>query len=496
MNEPAALDVTAVRAVETNDGDRTVWTDADREWASRAAAAVVGEGADGETFLARRSALALERIGTRDAAVPRAVRALRWRPWVGVAVVAAAFVAGVVVDRVGGGTRINLLAPPVFALLVWNLAVYLVLVVRLVVRPGRFAQTGPLRAALTYMAAGGERARRIRGDGAGPMRAAVGALPAEWARLAAPLYAARSARILHLAAAAVALGVIAGLYVRGLAFEYRATWESTFLDAGSVQALLAVALTPGSLLTGIAVPDVAAIEAIRAPASENAARWLHLFAATVAAVVVAPRLVLAAVAGLIERRRARHVAVPLSDPYYQRLLRGYRGGPVRVRVIPYSYTPAPPVLAGLEALLGRAYGGSASLVVEAPVSWGDEEAVAARRLPGGHDPVVALFSLTATPEHEAHGRFLEALTAEAGAERPFAAVVDESAFHTRWPGDERRLAGRRAAWRDLLTVHHADAVFADLTAPDLAEAQAALDAALDAARPAAGAGGRSRKAAP
>ena len=75
----------------------------------------------------------------------------------------------------------------------------------------------------------------------------MAALTADWARVAAPLYAARAARILHLAAAALALGVIAGLYVRGLAFEYRATWESTFLDPAQVRALLAAALAPGAL---------------------------------------------------------------------------------------------------------------------------------------------------------------------------------------------------------------------------------------------------------
>ena len=41
MDESAALDTTAARAVETADRDRVLWTDADREWASRAAASIV-----------------------------------------------------------------------------------------------------------------------------------------------------------------------------------------------------------------------------------------------------------------------------------------------------------------------------------------------------------------------------------------------------------------------------------------------------------------------
>jgi hypothetical protein len=80
--------------------------------------------------------------------------------------------------------------------------------------------------------------------------------------------------------------VIAGLYVRGLAFEYRATWESTFLDATTVHWLLAGLLAPGSMLTGIATPGAAHLESIRAPASENAATCAPGAASVVVIVVI------------------------------------------------------------------------------------------------------------------------------------------------------------------------------------------------------------------
>ena len=44
--------------------------------------------------------------------------------------------------------------------------------------------------------------------------------------------ALRAETALHAGAAALALGLVAGLYVRGLVLDYRAGWESTFLDAG------------------------------------------------------------------------------------------------------------------------------------------------------------------------------------------------------------------------------------------------------------------------
>jgi hypothetical protein len=43
MDERSALDVTAVRVIETDEAARVNWSDVDRAWASRAAAEVVGE---------------------------------------------------------------------------------------------------------------------------------------------------------------------------------------------------------------------------------------------------------------------------------------------------------------------------------------------------------------------------------------------------------------------------------------------------------------------
>ena len=80
---------------------------------------------------------------TRRCRAPRAPCA--GVPWVAWAIIVGAFVLGVAVDRIGGAQRINLLAPPVFALLLWNLAVYAVLVGGFVVHYGDASNPGPLR---------------------------------------------------------------------------------------------------------------------------------------------------------------------------------------------------------------------------------------------------------------------------------------------------------------------------------------------------------------
>ncbi len=478
MNESAALDVVAVRAIESADRERVVWSDGDRAWATRAAAEVVGEGGAADAFLARRAQFALERLGERYRTLPRAVRSLRWRPWVGHAVVAGAAVVGVAIDLVGSAQRINVLAPPMLGLLLWNLAVYAAMVIGYVVRYGDARAAGPLRRSVVRLAAG---ERWLHARLGAPLRSAMAALTIDWARVATALYGARAARILHLAAAAFALGVIAGLYLRGIAFEYRATWESTFLEPSTVRALLALALAPGAYVIGVPVPDVAQVTAIRAPGAENAARWLHLMAATLLLVVVLPRCALALAAWLRERHRAARLPLAQDEPYFQRLLRGFQSGSVPVRVVPYSYAPAPASIAGLTAILARALGGNAALTVAPAVGYGDEDDPRAQTEPAAPGPIVALFNLAATPEREAHGAFVAAMAARAGAAHPLLAVIDETALRARWGNDERRLDERRALWRDLLSAARIVPAFVDLAAPDVPAAEAAIDAALAAA---------------
>ena len=477
MDELSALKVVAMRAVETTDSVRTLWTDEDRAWASRAAAEVIGAGGAPGEFLARRATLVIEKLGDRQPALRRAVRALQWRPWVGIVVVIGAFGLGVVLDKVDPTQRINVLAPPVLGLLIWNLAAYVAIFAGYVARYGESAELGPLRGALTRIAGGLSRPRRV-----GAIREAIVALVDDWTRRSASLYGIRAARILHVAAAALAAGVIAGLYLRGLALEYRASWESTFLDASIVRSIVAFAYAPGALLTGIAVPGVDAVTAIRSPGNENAAHWLHLMAATVAAIVVVPRLVLALLAGLVERHRSTHLALPLDEPYFRRLLRGYRGGAARVRIIPYSYTPPAAAITGAEAVVARAFGGNSAMTLTAPVAYGAEVPQAGIAEPGAATTLVALFNASATPEREVHGEFLSALARQRAGAEAVLALVDEGAWVARWKQEPARIADRRTAWREVAGDAQVPIVFVDLSAPDLAAAEQALDVAI-ASRP-------------
>ncbi|HKU84932.1 MAG TPA: DUF2868 domain-containing protein [Casimicrobiaceae bacterium] len=482
MDEHAARDAVLARAIETTDERRETWSDADRMWASRTAASRVGEGAADDAFVGARAALVIERILTRHPGLRPVARRARDHRWLAPLAAAGAFVIGVVGVDIGPAHRINLLAPPVLALLAWNVAVY----VALLVAAGRRAATrneprvhgfeamrtapGPLRRAV---AAWFRDARALPKKAVPPsLGAAVARFAADWPLLVAPLWQQRAVRLMHLCAAVLAAGAIAGLYLRGIALEYRAAWQSTFLDATDVARLLNVVLAPGSWLTGVVVPDATHLQAIGAEsAGENAAPWIHLYAATLLLVVIVPRLVLTALAWAAERRQQARFPLALGEPYFQRLLHAWREGTARIAAVAYSYAIPKPSAEALARLLMRAF----ESTVE--VQWLPQAAYGEDDVPSLPPPPLAaaivVFNLNATPERENHGAFAGALRAALTGRAPLTAIVDTSDFDARFGGTPRA-DERRHAWEQVLGDAGIAPLFVRLADPDVAAAAAML----------------------
>ena len=309
MTEDEARRVLLLQAVETTTAAAPApgrvpsgpWSADDRHWATQQAVATVGEDARPEGFVVARAAIALQRLLPRDSAAQRWLSRRGWHPaWVVLAMLLG-FIAGVLADQLGPPQRVNLLAPAVWAVVAWNLVVYVLMLVPL--------PTGGVRAWLAGLG--------LHGPGGGGAPAAAGAL---WAEHAAPLMTHRAALVLHSAAAALAMGLVAGLYLRGLVLDYRAGWQSTFLDAAGVQQALGWLLAPASALTGIAVPDIAPLRlAPGADASATAAPWIHLYAATLALAVIVPRCLLALWAAGRASATARRFPLALDTPYFEGL---------------------------------------------------------------------------------------------------------------------------------------------------------------------------------
>ncbi len=487
MNEASAREVLLLQVVETNAEAGTRWTAQDAAWASRAALESTPAGATAAAFVAERARHAMQRLAPMDPAVAEWLRRRVWRGAWWLAVAAVGLLAGLAADAIGSGRHINLLAPPVWGVVAWNLLVYALLL-----------WSGP-RSAFTRRrsSAGGLTAlvQRLLGPREGKGAAAVGpAFTADWVRHSAPLAAARATGLLHTAAAALGLGLLAGMYARGLVLDYRAGWESTFLDATQVHAALSVLLAPALALSGMVLPEPAALEALRfSPghpvATASAGPWIHLYALTLLLVVVLPRTALALWSGWRAGALARRFPLPLDGAYFQRLLRHRQGGAAQVLVLPYAQAPGPQAERGLRAVFGSYLGDTAQVQLAPPVAFGAEDDPATQATwPAGTTLVAALFDLTATPEAENQGRFIDLLARQAasaaGAGGPAAVVVlvDESAFVQRFGQASGRLAQRREAWRTFAGALGTVPVLVNLTAPDLAAAERVLQAA--AGRPA------------
>ncbi len=465
MDENTARRLLLVRAFDS--AESPLWTADDAAWASRLAAETVPAGAPPLRFLAERAHHALQRIEPRERGAARwlAVGGWRWRWVLAAALLGGLF--GLAADVLGRAALVDVLAPPSWAVIVWNLLVYAVLLVGALRPPGK---GGVLRRSLL--------AWWRRAAGKGPLREAT----AQWAALSAPLTLSRVAALLHVAAAAVGAGLVAGLYLRGLVFDYRAGWQSTFLDAETVHRTLAWLLAPASALTGIAVPDIAAMEALRvtpaaAAPTATAAPWIHLYAAMLGLMVIVPRLLLAV--GSLSRAawQSRHLVLPLDEAYFQGLLRRHRGGVASVRVCPHAAPPGAAAALGLRTLLAQEFGDGVQVQMAEVTRLGDEDLAA--RPPSGAAPSlqVALVDLGATPETDSHGRFVEALRRAAPA-APLVLLADETAFARRFATLPDRLAERRAAWRQFAQAQGLPLLCADLESPDVAQAAEALKAAL------------------
>ena len=453
-----------VQACEEADPDGQFLTKAERERAGRAAAALAPRERDGGRDAAKRVVIArAEPLATSlEARWP----SLSWAvTLVGLEIPAAvvvvlALLGGLILDRLGETRRINLLAFPLMGLLAWNLAVYAILATRRWWRPMRQATRLPAVAHVILRLLA--RAPWLGGGDAGRwLAAAMRRFVRAWLAAAGRLTHARAARLLHLGAAAFAAGAVLGMYVRGLAFEYRAGWESTFLDTAAVRTLLAVVLGPAAAVLHLVAPSVApapaalfsaeSIERLKGPAAAGeAAIWIHLWTTTIVLVVVLPRVLLAWRARRHERNLAAHLDLPLDDPYYLRLLAAGRGGGVRIEVLPYSYRPSARAIQRVDAVLLDLFGSRARLSHAEPVAYGETPELPSS---GPAEPVgiVVLFNLAQSPEPEVHGELIEALCrhVEPGSAKSLLLVLDEEPYQARLGADAARLLERRRAWERL-----------------------------------------------
>jgi hypothetical protein len=457
MRESEAQTVLAVKAFEEADPQGSWIPFPARERASARARADAGPAADAlstdvaETSVALRAAALRETLDARLPWLRALLRATRFGaglwPWA----LVGGLVVGVLLNELGPTRQIDVLKLPLLALLAWNVAVYVAILVRWISRrltPDRAPRgdrepTDPWLGRLLARAA---EARSRRKAGSAPdavvQARAVASYLSAWRAVSAPLTGARTLLIFHLGAAALALGVVVGMYLRGLTTEYRATWQSTFLGTEATRGVLSVFLWPATFIRGGGVPPV---EGIRSPLDGPAAPWIHLYAIQTLLVVVLPRAALAALAARRCARIRHRLPLDLSGAYFRAFLAPTEGASVRVEILSYARREDPRAAAALRSLLLDLYGRGADLVTLPSADYGAEAA----QIPFGRGDVcahrVVVFDAAATPEEEVHVRFVSEVRDDTAPGHDLRVLVDASGLRERgFPED--RVRERRRAW--------------------------------------------------
>ena len=470
MREDELRSILLVKAIEETDGAGTLLPPADRVAAAREASRAAP---DAPAAAVARARILLAKVVARHPFLNTVASLSGGSAGAGAVGIALGLVAGAALSALDGTRHINVLAFPVFGVVAWNLVMYAAIFAGWLRARRAQAPRRRVPEMLAHLATG-RLSRLVAKSGAfnAPLAEALGRFTREWFAAARPLLVARAARVLHLSAAALGIGLIVGLYVRGIAFDYRVGWESTFLDASQARALLSVIYGPASLVTGIAIPDAAALEAMRSngAAGERAAPWIHLLAATVALFVVLPRLALSLAATIFITRWSRRAPLPAALVAYFRVALGASIGRGLVSVIPYAYEPSADTRAGLRALLPAALGEGLTLDSRAAVRYGEEdEFMRELDAAGKADVVVLLFNLAATPEEENHGDLIAGVRGWLvdGRPRPqLLVLVDEGPYAERMAADgaTRRVAERRDAWQQFVAAHGLTACSVNLAA--------------------------------
>jgi hypothetical protein len=294
-----------------------------------------------EWFLIRRADLLLRSLRTRSPGIDHVLAVAGGATSLDRGLLVAAFGAGVLLSFLDGGGRvINIFALPLVVLIAWNLLVY---VLRLGRRRGRIVAstagaasmvgevvTAPRASLFANFYSRWSRTRidRLLGHSTrfnAPLAPGLRRFAGDWWEVARPVFAARARRLLHLAALAVASGLIAGYYFRGIILRAGAGWVGgNMLGPATAHTLLAIFYGPASLITGIELPPAAGLAELQLTAASrsggDAMPWIHLIAWTAALYIVLPRVIMALVTSFNLWRLSRRLPTPPGVVGYMRTL--------------------------------------------------------------------------------------------------------------------------------------------------------------------------------
>jgi hypothetical protein len=349
MRQRALQALLLVHAIEQTDPAGDAVSLDDRVQASREAAggrslsaannAPAQINGDTERFLVRRAEALLARLRVRSPGVDHVLVAAGGASGLDRTILLLGFVLGVAL-AFADGDRIDIFAYPLIGLLLWNLIVYVILVVR--------AFHSPRQSSLAADAAAGRPTVAIPRDGffrrwlarlyANRVHARIDALithsigfnaplapglrrfAVDWCELGRPVFRERGRRLLHLAAILAAAGLMAGYDFRGWILRQAAGWSTTVFGPSSAHTALVTLYGVASRVSGVRIPSAQDLLALawtsHTTGGGPAGQWLYLIDWTALLFIVLPRLIAVVVTTLALWRRSLTLQTPASFSGY------------------------------------------------------------------------------------------------------------------------------------------------------------------------------------
>ena len=386
-----------------------------------------------------------------------------------------AFGLGVGSNLLGQETVVNILTLPLWIVLLWNFCIYFFLLAR---SRSSFS-SNPNQAAHQWMQFLWKRfflVEEVREDSQMLSKSpsvvfakAQSTFQRQWFQMTWPYQECRIRQALHIAAMLTALGMVSGMYCRGLLQEYRIGWESTFLAAKQVLFFLQLMLQAAVWISGIELPTVEAFQQLKIPetAGKNAALWIHLFAITVILFIVVPRCFLY----YLTHKRLQSIQqidwlqkellpyfeqvflAPRSTDKYSSFASISKKSEVYLRVICYGL-PLPAIEETQLYQLFRQFFDSTLQIEPIQQIFYGEEAQMQAELADYQGNIVLLMDFNATPETDAHGEVVQQLKQsiqQANGTLSLFWLLNTSRFHkiSVLPEFEQRYQARQFQWTQL-----------------------------------------------
>lgn len=383
-----------------------------------------------------------------------------------------ALVIGFLTNELGPDKRINILSFPLLGIILWSVLVYIREIILFFRSRNRLFQDSWIDWLIGLVQPPQSTHDSIEKEEEKTLAGGRTIFEKRWKQITAPVIGARLKSLLHTTALILAAGAIAGMYVKGLANEYTAVWESTFFEnSAQLRPVLQAVLGPATAISGETIPSAGELDTIRMTkgeevAGQNAARWIHWYAITIGIFVIIPRLLFA----FLWRIKASHLAktIPfreISSRYYEHLLATSTGDSIDIHIVPYGINPDDMKKRAAIRALEEQFEKPLKITWDATVPFGEEEEIILSEAPDGCT-LVPFFSLAATPEKETHLAVYQTLSGHASnpvGHHPVKwALIDPESYDeklTFFPDADQRRFDREAAWIRLFETENLDLIF-------------------------------------